>query len=572
MEVHFNNLLASMQERNLDAYLVPSWDEWHNEFVIKECNRLQKICAFSGSNGFAIITCNKQAFFTDGRYTLQAKQEVSKDFEILDYDQHNIIKWLNNNLSIGANIGFDGMVMPQQFLEAMQIQCTGRQFVDSGDLIGVNFILPAYFYSLPLSITGMSVAQKLQLLWGQVADDIECILVQWPDSICWLLNIRSNDIPYNPVIYGYALVFRSEVTLYVNVQEEVENSIDITQIRDIKQLHADLSHINGKLLLPYGTMHRFFSDVTEKEKIVVEEEPIAMLKMQKNPVELQGFERAHVLDGVALTKFLFWMQHNYSTQTEYSAAQKLLEFRKHNAEFIDSSFETISGYGANGAIVHYRVEEGRAANIGRDSLYLVDSGGHYDSAGTTDVTRTMKFGIATMQEKMHYTLVLRGFIDLMLHEIMPGESGMMLDSIARKPLKDAGFNYSHGTGHGVGHMLNVHEGAFRISPNCMEEIKVGMVLSNEPGVYFEGRYGIRIENLMYVYAEEKSSKWRFRNLTMAPLDIGLIDETLLEKRHVEWIDNYHREIYEKLSVYLSVEEQRWLASLVPVQSDNMHGR
>lgn len=565
-----NSLYQKISQLGLDAYLIPSGDEWQNEYVPEHLNRLKAITGFAGSNGLAIVAKDKKAFFTDGRYSIQAKQQLSADYEILPISIDNIVSWLKDNLSKGSLLGVYGHSISIEFAEKlMQGLDNSVDLVETNDLVGAGTKVTRKFFSLSLDVTGEESIKKVQRLWQVIQkmpdpiNKINAVFVANPASICWILNIRGYDVPFNYLVNGYLLIVENQLVLFT----DSEHNIDIVAF-PISNLEPFLLKLGkeGKRI-GYCKQSAFaFKDVLENYGIEMPD-IIMDFKSCKNRIEIQGFRNAHLLDGIAHIKFLYWLHNKALNINECDAADKFLEFRKLNKDFISLSFSTISAYAENGAIVHYSPDPKNAKLIGHDSLYLVDSGGHYSDfstyAGTTDVTRTLKLSEATEEEKYHFTLVLKGHINLAISAFNK-ITGAELDQIARKYIREAGFDYSHGTGHGVGHMLSVHEGPFRISPNCDLWIKEGMILSNEPGLYIEGKHGIRIENLMCVVGDDRGM--HFETLTQVPIDSKLINYEMLEESHKKWLYDYHNNLLSIMEQYLSTEEFEWLKDYVGVRA------
>lgn len=557
-----------MEREGLAALLIPRTDEFQGEYIAPSSQRLAWLTGFTGSAGFAIVTKDKAAFFTDGRYILQAKQELPSFYEQYNIAEKAPSQWILENLSPDEKVGYD----PWLFAEA-QLKKYDRPLValtpNPIDHLWVDRPLPpqAPLRLHPPEYAGENDEKKRM----RIAKSLKAnqVLLTTCDSIAWLLNIRGNDVPHTPIAHSICLLRRDGTyDLFVDLHKVNPDVLNTLQkggghLIDISQVLLHLRKITGACQLDPQTAPMLLLQTLKQAgvEIIRERDPCLLPKALKNETELRGAKDAHIQDGVALCRFLAWLssQPLEGETTELSAAQRLYEFRKEGELFRDLSFETISGFGNHGAIIHYSATPKSNIPLKGGGLYLLDSGGQY-LTGTTDVTRTIALGTPTAEQKDRYTRVLKGHIALAQAIFPEGTTGAQLDSLARQFLWQVGCDYDHGTGHGVGSYLSVHEGPQGISKRASDvPLKPGMILSNEPGYYKEGEYGIRIENLMTVIEVPKlEGFYGFETLTLAPLDLKLVDRTLLTDQEEEWVKNYHERILATLAPHLDQETSHWL--------------
>ncbi len=563
-------LRKKLHENKLDAYLVPLRDEWGCEYVPEYNNRLKRITGFTGSNGFAIIAKEKAAFFTDGRYTLQAKIEVSEDeFELHDMSDKGEIEWLTENLKTKSKVGYDPALFTISAIRKFEEKLAEKNIklveLDKNlvDEIWTKRPQPTETkaFALDRKFCGVSTKDKIKEIVKKIKGD--ALLIFSSESVCWLMNLRANDLLNTPVLFSYAILNKKgEVYLYSNLKalQKIEDKIEgDVYLRETKEIFADLKMYSGKKVdVDANITPVKFKNILLKNKAEIIEiaDPCLEGRSIKNETEIENWRKAHIRDGAALTKFLYWINNYKEELNEVTVAEKLEGFRKFGENFFGLSFDSIVGWKGNGAIVHYRATEETAATIKGDGILLLDSGAQYFD-GTTDVTRTFVLGKATAEQRKNFTLVLKGHIAVAKQKFVKGTSGANLDVLARQFLWNEGLDYKHGTGHGVGYFLNVHEGPHGISKINTTPLKPGMVVSNEPGYYKEGEYGIRIESLVLV-KEAEAGYYEFETLTKAPIDKKLIDKQLLTKDEIDWLDNYHDDVYKKLSPSLTSEEKEWL--------------
>ena len=559
MNKEIKNLIV---KNNLDGYILPKNDNYFTEY--SKINNLKSITKFSGSAGFAIFLKNKQYLFVDGRYTIQAEKEAGNKFIICEIPY----VWPKNILNKNIKIGFDPNLFTNETLF--------KYFGDEYNLYPLNYKFKtkkkitngSFFYSLKTSVVGESPLQKInQLVKTMNNKKIDYIFVSSGENICWLLNIRGKDLPNSPVANCKMILTKKKQIFFFSDKNKIKNiksnlkKFKISFLKEDGILKCLANLKNGNFCIDSKTCSVFEKNlINYKFKITSKEDPIYNFKSLKNKTEINNMIKAHIEDGVALKKFLYWIK-NYKNNnlTEIKVEKKLESFRKKNNNYLYPSFDTIAGSGPNGAIIHYRSNKFSNRFIKKNDLLLLDSGGQY-KWGTTDVTRTICFSNPSNKIKDIFTRVLKGHIGVALSNIKTLKNGHKIDKIARKSLNSVGLDYRHGTGHGVGAFLNVHEGPQGISKNNYVQLKEGMVLSNEPGFYKKNDFGIRIENLVFV--RKYKSKLSFENLTMAPIDIDLINFKLLNKKEKNYLLKYHFYVYNNISPFLNKIEKKWLAKLI----------
>mgnify|MGYP001316554263 CR=1 FL=1 len=557
-------LRSKFSKFGIDGYIVPKNDEFFSEYASKD--RLKTISNFTGSAGFAIILRKKNYLFVDGRYSIQAEKEAGKQFKITRYE-HIFNCRLFKNLTLGID--------PKLFT-SLQLQKYFEKYnkIKEIDLNLIDFIYNNYsfksksFYSLDKNITGENYITKINKVSSYLKKNKKDFLfISSPENVAWLLNIRGFDNPNSP-IPNCRLIISNRNKLYL-ISEVIklkklikEKKIKINQVIEPKNLENFLNNFKKKkILIDQKSCSIYHENLFKKNfQISKSEDPTYFLKSIKNKKEIDNMINAHILDGVALTKFLYWIKKiNKKQITEYDAQKKLENFRKKNKNYLFPSFNTIAGAGSNGAIVHYRAKKKTAKIIKKKDIFLCDSGGQY-RYGTTDVTRTICFSKQNEKIKNIFTKVLKGHIAVATVNLSKHFNGKSIDPLARKNLKLEGLDYEHGTGHGVGFFLNVHEGPQAISKNNDIKIRKGMILSNEPGFYKKGKFGIRIENLVYV--KKIKGKLMFENLTLAPIEKELINFKKLTDKEKNYLFNYHLDVYSKISKFLNKQEKKWLASFI----------
>ena len=555
-----NKFKKLFNKYKIDGYIVPKNDEYFNEYVPEYKDRLKFISNFSGSAGFAILLKNKNYLFVDGRYTTQALNQSGKKFKIVTIPQKfpkNIIKTKKKIV-----IGFDPKLHTEQQLNLLFKIKNVRLKSLKKNLVDIIWSKKRYNYSnpyylIPKNVVGTNSKDKiLHVKKYLVKNKIDLLLVTAPENVAWILNIRGNDIYHSPIPNTRLLISRNgKVQFFVDLKKIrklkkiFKKEIKIFSEEDIDRYFSKLS--NKKICIDQKSCPLYFKIILNKKNKVLEKiDPIYFLKSIKNDTEIKNMKESHLIDGVALTKFLFWLKKNFKNKniTELSAQNKLENFRKMNSKYRYPSFSTISGSGPNSAIIHYKATTKTNRKLKKGDLYLVDSGGQYHY-GTTDVTRTVSLDNNSSYIKNIYTRVLKGHIAVSNFKINKNTTGSKIDKNARKYLKKIKLDYPHGTGHGVGYFLNVHEGPQSISKNSHIRLKEGMILSNEPGYYKNGSFGIRIENLVYI------KKNRFIELTLAPIDKSLINKDILSTSEIKWLNNYHQKVRKSLYKFMNIQEK-----------------
>ena len=564
MNKNILKLRKKFEKYKIDGYVVPKNDDYFTEY--SKINRLKIISNFSGSAGLAIILKNKNYLFTDGRYTIQSQSESGKNFIIYGFE-----KLINCNLFRNLTLGIDPKLFTKSqiknyFLKYNRIKFINKNLIDEIKRERENFNIP--FFSLNKNIVGESVNSKINKISKYLKKNkSDYIFITAPENVAWLLNIRGGDSPNSPIPNSRLIISKTKKILLISKKGKCKKLlknkiIKSNQILEINKLPNEIFKLKGKkFIIDDKSCSVFYENLINSNfKIVSREDPTYFLKAIKNKVEINNMVDAHILDGVAVTKFIYWIKKiNKNKINEVEAARKLEIFRKMNKNFLYPSFDTIAGSGKNGAIVHYRAKKESCKNLNKRDIFLCDSGGQY-KYGTTDVTRTICFSNQRNNIKNIYTNVLKGHIAVATTNINKDNIGKKIDKRARKFLKKSNLDYAHGTGHGVGFFLNVHEGPQSITKINKVKIKPGMILSNEPGYYKKNNFGIRIENLVYV--DKKNGKNFFKNLTMVPIEKDLINFNLLTTLEKNYLFKYHLDVYSKISKYLNRNEKKWLASLI----------
>ncbi|MBD1151656.1 aminopeptidase P family protein [Pelagibacterales bacterium SAG-MED25] len=564
MNKRINLLRKKFKKYNIDGYIVSKNDDYFTEY--SKINRLEIISNFTGSAGLAIILKNKNYLFTDGRYTIQSQIESGKDFKIVNYD-----KIINFDLVKNLTLGIDPKLFTYEqikkyFLKNNKIKFITKNLIDEikNKKIKDNF----KFFSLKKEIVGESSKSKINKIVKYLKKNkSDYLLVSAPENVAWILNIRGGDGPNSPVPNSRLIISKTKKIFLISKIYKTEKLIKDKIIKskeviDVNKFHQEIVKLNGKnFIIDNKSCSIFYEDIIKsKFRIVKREDPTYLLKSVKNKIEINNTINSHIIDGVALTKFIYWIKNiNKKKITEVEAQNKLEKFRKMNENYLYPSFDTIAGSGENGAIVHYRAKKENCRTINKTDIFLCDSGGQY-KYGTTDVTRTICFSKPKSQIKDIFTKVLKGHIAVANTDLKKDNTGKKIDARARKFLNKSNLDYAHGTGHGVGFFLNVHEGPQAITKINSIKIKEGMILSNEPGYYQKGKFGIRIENLVFV--KKDKNKIFFENLTLAPIEKDLINYKLLSSEEKNYLFKYHLNVYSKISKFLNANERRWLASYV----------
>lgn len=567
---------------NIQAFIIPSTDPHLSEYVAPHWKSREWISGFTGSAGTVVITEKKAGLWTDSRYFLQAAEQLQGSgidlYKEMLPETPSITKFLSDELQPGKSVGIDGKMFSVEQVESMQAELSAKniQIVfcpDPMDELWENRPpmpeSPAFVYDIKYA--GKSCSEKIAAIRTELKKkSAESVMLSALDEIAWTLNLRGNDVHCNPVVVSYLLITEKKAVLFIapeKVTEEVRNYLEERQIeiQNYSDTEIYLSDLNSSSILmnPAKTNYSVFSSVNPQCRIIRGEAPVALLKAIRNEQEIKGIHAAMQRDGVALVKFLRWLESAVpsGTETELSIDRKLHAFRATQDLYAGESFDTIAGYKEHGAIVHYSATEESNATLHPKGFLLLDSGAQYLD-GTTDITRTIALGELTTEEKTDYTLVLKGHIALAMAVFPSGTRGAQLDVLARMPLWSHKMNFLHGTGHGVGHFLSVHEGpqSIRMNENPIV-LQPGMVTSNEPGVYKGGSHGIRTENLTLVCSAGEGlfgEYLKFETITLCPICKKGIIKELLTADEVDWLNNYHQQVYEKLSPKLNEEEKAWL--------------
>lgn len=617
-----NELIAlrkKMKANGFDAYMIPTSDFHQSEYVHDHFKCREFISGFTGSAGTLVVTMDEALLWTDGRYFLQAASQLEgSGISLMKMGQEGVptvVEYLESVLDANGSgdpessgeakiLAFDGRVCTPKDIPEGKFN-----MVTECDLVGEIWpdrpvIEPSEIYELPESVTGESHESKLSRLRAvMTSKDADCCILSALDEIAWLYNLRGDDVKHTPVFFAYALITADEDVLYVmdetfdgkDKDSTITSPLRSMTIRPYVNFLDDIMTLpEGKLLIDReNTSYAILDALPEDVEIISCESPVAAMKAIKNECEIHSTKKAHLKDGTAMVEFLCWLKSEMTARsshdsgnneteastasliTELSAAGKLEGFRRKQDGFNDLSFETISAYGANGAIVHYSATEETNKILKPEGFYLVDSGGQYDD-GTTDITRTIALGPLTDEMKLHYTTVLKSHIALCTAKFEPGTTGAALDELTRAPLRKIGLDYNHGTGHGVGHLLGCHEGPQSISPrDKTHAIVPGMINSDEPGVYIEGEYGIRLENELLCIdlcnerskqavdttSTDRTASYGFEPITFCPFDIDAIAPVLMTDDELAWLNEYHRQVYEKISPLVSEDARIWLAGV-----------
>lgn len=571
-----------MEQKHIDAYIIPSSDPHISEYLPNRYKCIEWASGFTGSAGTLAITQSFAGLWTDSRYFVQAREQLADSgYELVKLNvQHaaEYADWLAADLPAGAVVAFDGWLMSASSAAAVRKPLAAAKIAVSEDVDLLGLLWhnrpplprnPVYF--LDEMATGESTASKLARLRAAMdKHHVNAHFISSLDDIAWLLNMRGSDVVCNPVALAFVLVTNDETTLFIDpakLSQKDRASLHTSGVEtaDYIQVDAYLARLSGKVFLldPRRTCSHIYD--TLLPRVQEEVNPTTRFKAVKNDTEISHTRETMVKDGVALTRFFKWLEETMGkeTITERSLAEQLRRFRAEQDGFVGESFDTIAAYRAHGALPHYKATEASSSELQPEGLLLVDSGGQYRT-GTTDITRVVSLGNSTAAERTDYTLVLKGMIEGSTAVFPVGTRGYQIDALTRKPLWDELRNYGHGTGHGVGFFLNVHEGPHVFNGAAIDvPIVQGMVTSIEPGLYREGAYGIRIENLVLSVDNVDSSFgpfMAFETLTLCYIDTHLVDRSLLEAKHIVWLNGYHALVYDRLAPHLAESERHWLAS------------
>ena len=582
-----DSLRELMKERGISAYLVPTADFHGSEYVGDYFKCRCFMTGFTGSAGTLVVTLDDAALWVDGRYFVQAEKQLKgstvRMMKMGEEGVPSLEEFILAAVPEGGAAGFDGRVVDSAFGRKLERLLAGKKasIKDQEDLVDLVWKDRPAMSAQPVWIlkeeyAGRSAEDKLAWLRDTMKKEGAGVhLLTLLDDIVWLLNIRGDDVRCNPVVLSYFAITNDQAFLFINpetLNQEVRDYLNDlkVEIRPYNEVYDYVKSLNNqKILLESGCVnYAMLRSIDSSNEIIDQMNPETLAKAVKNPVEIENMKKAHIKDGVAMTRFIYWLKKNIGKipMDEISVEKKLDGLRMETEGNLGLSFDTISAYGANAAMCHYSATEESNTPLQAKGFYLVDSGGQYYE-GTTDITRTIALGPLTQEEKEHYTLVLMSMLRLGAVKFPYGARGLTMDYAARQVMWDRGINFNHGTGHGVGYLLNVHERPvgirWKMVPERMDScvMEPGMVTSDEPGIYIEGSHGIRTENLMLCVKREKNEFGQFLGfeyLTYVPIDLDGVEKSLMTEKDVELLNQYHQEVYEKISPYLNDEEKEWL--------------
>jgi Xaa-Pro aminopeptidase len=576
-------LRSAMQQAGIDAFVTAVSDPHMNENIPDHWQVIRWLTGFDGSAATVVVTDSFAGLWTDSRYFIQAEEQLEgtafRHMRPGPVPDESYIDWLKHNIREGYRIAIDGRIFPVIKYRKLKSRLKDDKVIFITDQDPVSEVwtnrpaLPSSpAFDHPVEFSGRDRLAKITEVREQMKMlGVNYHLLTSVDDIMWLLNIRGMDLPYAPLIMSFAVIGEEQILLFAGenrippklAKEFDKTSIVILPYEEVSAVLSSLKEGISLLLSPAKTSVALYSSVPEGVRILEDVSIPSRMKAIKNRIEIDNIDKVMVKDGVALTKFFFWIESSLLQvpMTEVSLAGRLLKYRSENDDFLGLSFAPVIAFNEHAALPHYSAKPETDTVIDENGILLVDSGGHY-FGGTTDITRTIALGNPSLRQRTDFTMILRGHINLALARFPLGTKGYQLDILARRYLWEQGLDYGHGTGHGVGYCLNVHEGPQGISPLCNKTpIEPGMLISNEPALYREGEYGIRIENLILCYEDEESEFGqflRFDTVSMCYIDKKLIDKSLMDKREIEWINSYHDEVFDRISPYLSVEEKSWL--------------
>ena len=572
-----------MKENQMDAYIIPSFDAHQSEYVAEHWKCRQWISGFTGSAGTVVITLEDAGLWTDGRYYIQAEEQLEGSgirlFRMMDPGVPFYSEWLTDVLNEGGIVGFDGNVFSINMVKKMEKDLKAKRIAlkMNQDLIGDLWedrpeIPKGPIFTHDVKYAGKSQVEKLSEVREEMKNKgANYYILTSLDDIAWLLNIRGADVPNNPIVIANVIVAEHKCYLFIDsckvpalVKLELEaEGIELKANHEIQTFLRNLSDGDAVILDTNKTNISLYNAINSNTKKIEIPNITTNLKAIKNEVEIKNLKWCEIKDGLAMVKFIKWLKNSVDKEeiTEITAEERLEDFRRGQEGFVGPSFDTIAGYKEHAAMMHYKANKETQYTLKNEGLFLIDSGGQYYD-GTTDITRTIVLGKLTDEQKRDFTLVLKGFIALSSVKYLYGATGSNLDVLARQPIWQYGLDYKCGTGHGVGFFLNVHEGPQSIrNDNNNVILEKGMIITNEPGIYLEGKYGIRIENMMLVVEDEKTEFgqfMKFETITYCPIDLAGINKDMLTESEKQWLNNYHQEVYTKLAPYLNEEERVWL--------------
>lgn len=575
-------LRNKMAEYRLDGYVVNNSDPHFSEYLPERFRQIRWLSNFSGSNALVFVTNNEALLWTDGRYYIQAERELAgSDFKMVKMATKGhltLVEAIKKLLPSGRTLGVDANIISQKSYEEIEKVCEENEIelVDKYDLISEIWsdrpeLSKNETFIHNVEFTGLTAKEKVELLREEMSKiGADSTVISSLVDIAWLYNLRGSDINNNPVITSYSVIDMDHAMFFIDSDKLTLDALEHLHSNEIDYLGYDevFATVNNFknqsiVLDKNNTARSIFKLIDDSNKIIDKRDLTSDLKAKKNETEIENQKNAYIKDGVALTKFIYWLKNHkdISRETEFTVGKKLEEFRKEQENYIMDSFDTIAGYQENGAMMHYRAEEETAKKLKNEGFLLVDSGGQYLD-GTTDTTRTIALGKLTDEEIKDFTLVLKGHIDLLDTIFLEGTTGHALDAITRRPIWKERMDYKSGTGHGVGYFLGVHEGPQNISrKEGGAPLEEGMVVTVEPGIYKEGKYGIRTENVALVIKDEDTPDgqfFKFEVMSFVPIDIDAIDVELLDEDQKQYLNNYHKDVYNNLKDYLTREESKWL--------------
>ena len=582
------NLRNILNEKEIYAYIIPSSDYHQSEYVSDYFKSREFMSGFTGSAGTLIVTQDEAGLWVDGRYFIQAEEQIKgsniKLFKMGEENVPTIEEYLIDNMPKNSILGFDGKVISanegRSYLEKLGFKNIDIEY--DNDLVNLLWkdrdILPnEKAFSLDIKYCGESFSSKLNRLREEMKNKKATThIITTLDDIAWLFNIRGNDVKYNPVVLSYAIITLDNVYLFIDDKKLDENilnelkkeNVEIKNYNYIYEFVKEIKENEVVLLDPQKVNYSIYNNIPDNVQKIDMHNPIRDFKCIKNKVEIENIKRSHIKDGVAITKFMYWLKNNVGKIdiSEISATKKLEEFRREQDLFIEPSFSTIAGYREHAAMMHYSATEETDYKLEPSDLFLVDSGGQYYD-GTTDITRTFALGELSTDLKRHFTLVVRGMVRLSMAKFLYGCRGYNLDILARGPIWNEDLDYKCGTGHGIGFVLNVHESPngfrWKVVPEREDSciLEEGMITTNEPGIYIEGSHGIRIENELLTRKQKKNEYGQYMDfevITLAPIDLDAIDPELMLENEKEYLNRYHKLVYDKISPFLSEKEKQWL--------------
>ena len=577
-----------MEKENIDAYIIPSADNHQSEYVGEYFKSRAYMSGFTGSAGTLVVSKTDAGLWTDGRYFIQAEKQLDGSgidlYKMGEVNVPTIEEYLYSTISENGVLGFDGRVISAGEGESYEARLKNKNISIKYDIDLVNDIWEdrppmsdKEAFLLHEKYAGESVNSKLaRLRKAMKKNEATVHIITSLDDIAWLLNIRGDDVAYSPLILSYAVVTMNEVNLFIDenkLNDEIKElfkteNIKVYAYNDVYEFVKNINNDEIVLIDDKKINYAILNNISKEIKIIKQQNPTILYKAIKNEIELKNIKESHIKDGIAVTKFMYWLKNNVGKIeiTEISASDKLRDFRAEQQGFISESFAPISAYKDHAAMMHYSATEESAYKLEPEHLYLADTGGNYFE-GTTDITRTIALGEISEELKVHFTAVLRGMIDLSMAKFLYGAKGFNLDVLARQPIWDLDIDYKCGTGHGVGYLLNIHEApaGFRWqvvpSKNETANLEPGMLITNEPGIYIEGSHGIRIENELIIRLGEKNEFGQFMHfepVTFAPIDLDVIKVEDLTKKERNYLNWYHKMVYEAVSPSLTEEERDWL--------------